>query len=100
LPAKSHQRENQAKPSLEDYFIRLAQSATCLKGIMSATNRMLQIEGTVIDAGTGGRVEIDGTAELNKVGLFDIRDNLARDNVINPVRSPTFKKFRDAVNEW
>lgn len=66
---------------------------------MSPTNRTVQNEGAVIDAGTGGRDEIAGTAELNNVGLFDIRDNLARDNVINPVRSPTFKKFRDAAKE-
>jgi hypothetical protein len=66
---------------------------------MSATNRTLHNEGTLIDAGTGGRVEIGGTAVLNNVGLFDIRDNLAWDNVINPVRSPTFKKFRDAAKE-
>src|SRR5258706_5929233 len=62
-----------------------------LKGIMSATNSTLQNEGTLIDAGTGGRIEIDGTAVLNTVGLFDLRDNLLWDNVINPVRSPTFK---------
>ena len=66
---------------------------------MSATNRTLQNEGTRIDAGTGGRIEIDGTTVLNTVGLFDIRDNLVWDDVINPVRSPTFKKFRDTAKE-
>lgn len=66
---------------------------------MSATNSTLHNEGSLIDAGTGGRIEIDGTAVLNTFGLFDIRDNLVWDDLINPVRSPTCKKFRDAAKE-